>query len=142
MAVGRRRTLCIIAHCVILKNDEQQVIVLENESCYYVQKEDEQEVLQGSGLIIPKDHKETVFDLSEKEWNDSWELLQRAKLLLDERYSPEGYSVGWNTGKVGGQTIPHSHLHVIPRFQDEPFAGKGIRHWIKQPENKRPNKKE
>jgi diadenosine tetraphosphate (Ap4A) HIT family hydrolase len=29
------------------------------------------------------------------------------------------------------------HLHVIPRFADEPLAGKGIRHWIKQPANRR-----
>jgi histidine triad (HIT) family protein len=51
---------------------------------------------------------------------------------------PDGFNVGWNCGPVGGQVIPHAHLHVIPRFADEPYAGKGIRHWLKQESNRRP----
>ncbi|XKF67530.1 HIT domain-containing protein [Virgibacillus necropolis] len=117
--------------------DEEQEVIFENDSCYYIQKPTEQNVLEGSGLIIPKNHTQTVFDLSEQEWKDTQELMQRAKQLLDDTYSPDGYSVGWNTGEVGGQSIPHAHLHIIPRFSDEPYAGKGIRHWIKQTENKR-----
>jgi diadenosine tetraphosphate (Ap4A) HIT family hydrolase len=31
----------------------------------------------------------------------------------------------------------YAHLHVIPRYADEPLAGKGIRYWLKQPANKR-----
>ena len=30
------------------------------------------------------------------------------------------------------------HLHVIPRFADEPLAGKGIRYFMKQAQNRRP----
>lgn len=123
-------------YCNIHK-DEEQKIVLENETCYFIQKESEQQVLQGSGLIIPKQHKQNVFELSHQEWKDSGELLLSAKELLDKKYSPGGYSVGWNTGIAGGQSIFHAHLHVIPRFSDEPFAGRGIRYWIKQEENKR-----
>lgn len=100
-------------------------------------KKSEQVILQGSGVIVPKAHKRTVFDLSKQEWEDTRDLLVKVKLFLDQTYAPDGYSVGWNTGEVGGQSIPHTHLHVIPRFSDEPYAGKGIRYWIKQPENKR-----
>ncbi|MGV2942084.1 HIT family protein [Mesobacillus sp. LC4] len=123
-------------YCNVLADGEQQ-ITLENETCYFIQKESEQQVLQGSGLIIPKLHKQDVFELSEQEWNDSRELLLGAKRILDEKYGPDGYSVGWNTGKAGGQSIFHAHLHVIPRFKDEPLAGKGIRYWIKQKDNMR-----
>lgn len=123
-------------YCNVFADEEQQV-VFENESCYFIQKESEQRVLQGSGLIIPKRHKRDVFELSEKEWTDTRDLLQRAKELLDQQYSPDGYSVGWNTGEAGGQSIFHAHLHVIPRFKDEPYAGRGIRYWIKQKENMR-----
>jgi histidine triad (HIT) family protein len=41
--------------------------------------------------------------------------------------------VGWNCGK---ETF-HAHLHVIPRFEDEPLAGKSIRHWLKQTDKRR-----
>ncbi|MBT2683885.1 HIT family protein [Bacillus sp. ISL-37] len=117
--------------------DEEQQISLENETCYFIQKESEQQVLQGSGLIIPKLHKQDVFELSDQEWKDSRDLLLGAKKILGQKFAPDGYSVGWNTGRAGGQSIFHAHLHVIPRFKDEPLAGKGIRYWIKQKENKR-----
>ncbi|MGV3465366.1 MAG: HIT family protein [Heyndrickxia sp.] len=114
---------------------ENQKIVFENEHCMFLQMP--QEVLIGSGLIIPKKHRETVFDLTEEEWIATYSLLQKVKDLLDEQYSPDGYNVGWNCYPTGGQSIPHAHLHVVPRYQDEPFAGKGIRHWIKSKDNKR-----
>lgn len=113
-------------------------IVLENEFCRFLQAT--QEVLVGSGIIIPKAHRETVFDLTEAEWAATFDLLKRAKALLDAAYAPDGYNVGWNNGSVAGQEIFHVHLHVIPRYTDEPLAGKGIRHWIKQPENRRGRK--
>ncbi|MFC7322783.1 HIT family protein [Halobacillus campisalis] len=122
--------------CSLEQNGEQDII-FENDTCLYIQKASEQKILEGSGLIIPKAHVSQVFLLSEQEWKDSRELLIKAKAWLDEKYAPDGYSVGWNTGETGGQTIPHAHLHVIPRFKDEPYAGRGIRYWIKQPENKR-----
>ena len=57
--------------------------------------------------------------------------------LLKRTLEPQGYNVGWNCGPVGGQEIFHAHLHVIPRYQDEPLAGKGIRYWLKQEINVR-----
>jgi diadenosine tetraphosphate (Ap4A) HIT family hydrolase len=118
-----------------IKNDLEQKIILSNQYCMFLQKP--QEVLVGSGIIVPKAHKETVFDLSEEEWNATFQLLQEVKVYLDNKHKPEGYNIGWNVGKVGGQEIFHAHLHVIPRFKDEPLSGKGIRYWLKQPQNKR-----
>ena len=116
-----------------LKREE---ITLENADCLFIQ--DDEPVLIGSGLIIPKVHRETVFDLNPTEWVATYELLERVKALLDEQYKPDGYNVGWNSGAVAGQTVFHAHLHVIPRYADEPLAGKGIRYWLKQETNRRP----
>lgn len=120
--------------CTIEKDLEQKSII-SNKYCIFLQKP--QEVLIGSGVIIPKEHRETVFDLSKDEWIATYELLKEVKIYLDKRYKPEGYNVGWNVGSVGGQEIFHAHLHVIPRYEDEPLAGKGIRYCFKQLENKR-----
>lgn len=114
----------------------EQRVVLANETCLFLQIP--QEVLIGSGVIVPKAHRESLFELTPQEWGDTYDLLHKAKAFLDQEYSPEGYNVGWNSGSVAGQHIPHAHLHVIPRFADELYAGKGIRHWLKQPENRRP----
>jgi diadenosine tetraphosphate (Ap4A) HIT family hydrolase len=122
------------------EKDEEESIVLSNEYCLFVQKP--QPVLLGSGLIVPKIHRETVFDLTPQEWQATFELLEQVKGLLDKEFQPQGYNVGWNCGQVGGQEIFHAHLHVIPRFEDEPLAGKGIRHWLKQPSNQRVRRNE
>lgn len=118
--------------CNLEENKEQEV-VLSNEHCVFLQMT--QGVLIGSGIIIPKNHRETVFDLTKEEWAATYELLQEVKKYLDDKYKPQGYNVGWNVGRIGGQEVFHAHLHVIPRYEDEPLAGKGIRYWLKQPQN-------
>jgi diadenosine tetraphosphate (Ap4A) HIT family hydrolase len=114
---------------------ERHRAVLQNEHCLFLQEP--HEVLIGSGVIIPIAHRETVFDLTKDEWVATFSLLAQVKELLDAKYAPQGYNIGWNSGSVAGQEVFHAHLHVIPRYADEPFAGKGIRYWIKQPANKR-----
>jgi len=110
-------------------------IVLENDLCIFLQREEP--VLIGAGMIIPRAHHETVFDLTPEEWVATREMILQVKKLLDETYHPNGYTVGWNCGEAGGQHVFHAHLHIIPRYKDEPLAGKGLRYWLKQEENKR-----
>ena len=111
-------------------NLDVETVILENALCLFVQEP--KPVLVGSGMIIPKAHRETVFDLSAEEWQATFELLQQVKALLDGQYHPDGYNIGWNCGQVAGQEVFHAHMHVIPRYRDEPLAGKGIRYWLKQ----------
>jgi diadenosine tetraphosphate (Ap4A) HIT family hydrolase len=94
-------------------------------------------VLVGSGVIIPIRHAATVFELTSAELRDTFMLLQAVKARIDETHHPDGYNIGWNCGAVAGQEIMHAHLHVIPRFKDEPYAGRGIRSWLKQGANRR-----
>ncbi len=117
--------------------DNFKFVLFENDTCVCVA--DENNILIGACYIIPKEHKETPFDLTNIEWNDTKNLIDTVKKYLDKKYKPDGYNLGWNIGQVGGQFIFHSHLHVIPRYKDEPLAGKGVRHWLMQEENKRPN---
>lgn len=114
---------------------EPETIVLENSHVLFLQQPEP--VLIGSGLIIPRQHRETVFDLTPEEWVATFSLLQQVKALFEREYEPDGYNVGWNCGSVAGQEVFHAHLHVIPRYRDEPLAGKGIRYWLKQDINRR-----
>lgn len=116
---------------------EDQKAVLSNEHCLFLQMP--QKVLKGSGLIVPRKHRPTVFDLTEEEWHATFSLLKEVKKWLDDMDQPDGYTIGWNSGETGGQHIFHAHLHVIPRFQDEPYAGRGIRSWLKDIDNMRPS---
>jgi histidine triad (HIT) family protein len=97
----------------------------------------EGEFLRGSGAIIPKAHRPTVFELTPDEIVATFELLRQARPLLDERYKPDGFNIGWNCYAAGGGG-PHAHLHLLLRFWDEPKAGQGIRWPLRQPDNRRP----
>ena len=110
-------------------------VVLENAHCIFLQRPEP--VLVGSGVIIPRSHRETVFDLTPEELEATFALLRRAKAHIDSEHAPQGYNVGWNSGTAAGQEIFHAHLHVIPRYEDEPLAGRGIRYWLKQDTNRR-----
>jgi diadenosine tetraphosphate (Ap4A) HIT family hydrolase len=94
-------------------------------------------ILAGSGIIIPRAHRRDVFDLSRQEWADTLQLLAKVKATIDHDLAPDGYNIGWNCGACAGQEVFHAHMHVIPRFADEPLAGRGIRYWLRQDANRR-----
>lgn len=91
-------------------------------------------------MAITKRHIETPFEINKEEWSSLHALLDEMKKLVDEKDEPEGYNLGWNINKPGGQNVAHAHLHLLARYKDEPLAGKGIRYAFKQPDNKRPTK--
>lgn len=108
----------------------------ENETMIAVKSNNlKNNTLIGSYVIIPKSQVGSPFELSQKEWLDSKSLMLEVKAYVDQKYSPDGYNIGWNVGKAAGQEVAHAHMHIIPRFNDEPYAGKGLRYWFKQPEN-------
>ena len=114
---------------------DDQPTPLENESSLFIDLK--HPVLQGSGVIVPRAHRPSVFDLTQEEIASAFSLLAEVRSFLDGEHEPQGYNVGWNCGAVAGQTVFHAHLHVIPRYAGEPYAGKGIRHWLKQEANRR-----
>lgn len=84
----------------------------------------------GHTLIIPKRHVGSFFELEAVERSELLELLDRAKVVLDREFKPQGYNIGINDGPAAGQTVPHLHIHLIPRYQgDRPDPRGGVR-WI------------
>ena len=114
---------------------EVKPIVGRNEHCLAIDVRDE--ILGGSRIIVPRQHRIFPFELTEEEITATFDLLRAAKSEIDSSMSPDSYNLGWNCGSIAGQVVFHAHLHVIPRFRDEPLAGKGIRYWLKQENNRR-----
>ena len=87
-------------------------------------------VSPGHTLIIPRRHVGSFFEISEEERAAMLALLDGQKRALDAEYSPAGYNVGINDGAAAGQTVPHLHIHLIPRFAgDLPDPRGGVR-WV------------
>lgn len=76
-------------------------------------------VSPGHALLIPKRHVATWFDASLDEQRDLASAIAVARRAILERYSPDGFNVGINVGDAGGQTVPHLHVHVIPRYRGD-----------------------
>jgi diadenosine tetraphosphate (Ap4A) HIT family hydrolase len=87
-------------------------------------------VSTGHTLVISKRHIGSWFEISKEEQLALLDLLARAKTILQEEYIPDGYNIGINDGAVAGQTVPHLHMHLIPRYKDDMKDPRGGVRWI------------
>ena len=70
----------------------------------------------GHMLIIPRRHIASFFDATSAERTSLLELLDVARSQLVKEFAPAGFNIGINDGAAAGQTVPHMHIHLIPRF--------------------------
>jgi diadenosine tetraphosphate (Ap4A) HIT family hydrolase len=87
-------------------------------------------ISKGHTLIIARRHVGSLFDLSSFEVSGLMELLREARTVLDREHGPDGFNVGINDGAAAGQTIPHLHIHLIPRYQGDQTDPRGGVRWI------------
>lgn len=80
-------------------------------------------------LVLPRRHVTTYFDLSHQEAIAVDVLLRRLRdAIVSEDKTVEGFNIGINVGTVSGQTIPHCHVHLMPRRRgDVPDPWGGVR---------------
>jgi diadenosine tetraphosphate (Ap4A) HIT family hydrolase len=103
-------------------------IIQENQHAVFVL--DAYPVSQGHSLIIPKRHVASWFDVTAIERDSMISLLDLAKDKITSEASPDGFNIGINDGPAAGQTVPHLHMHLIPRYaNDQPDPRGGIR-WV------------
>jgi diadenosine tetraphosphate (Ap4A) HIT family hydrolase len=85
----------------------------------------------GHALVIPKRHVADYFELTAEEQNELWQLVNRCKMILQDRFHPDGFNIGINVGEMAGQSIFHVHIHLIPRYKGDMKNPKGgVRHII------------
>ena len=76
-------------------------------------------------LVIPRDHVETVYDLTDEQAAAIFRATVRVARAVREASGCAGLNLVQANDPVGQQTVPHFHIHVMPRF-----AGDGIvLHW-------------
>lgn len=98
--------------------------VIENDLAFV--RYDQYPVSPGHCLVIPRRHVAGYFDATEQEKAAIWSLVDAMKQHLDAEFQPDGYNVGVNVGTAAGQSVPHIHIHVMPRYRgdmDDPRGG-------------------
>ena len=87
-------------------------------------------VSPGHTLIIPKRHVASFFEVTNAEREDLMSLLVAARDELDRQFHPAGYNIGINDGAAAGQTVPHLHIHLIPRYPGDLEDPRGGVRWV------------
>ena len=101
-------------------------VVVENALAYV--RHDNNSLSRGHVLVIPKRHVASFFDMTAEEQSAVLALLSEIQKSIQKQHSPDGYNIGVNVGKAGGQSRMHVHMHLIPRYAgDVPDPRGGIR---------------
>ena len=104
-------------NCPFCNPDSERELLLESATAYGMF--DKFPVSNGHTLIIPKKHCSNYFELSFKEQSACWFMLNKAKEILTKEFKPDGFNIGININDSAGQTVPHVHIHIIPRYKDD-----------------------
>ena len=70
----------------------------------------------GHMLVIPNRHVPNYFDCTKDEQIALWDTVNLAKQMVEKEHAPDSYNIGVNVSKVAGQSVPHTHIHLIPRY--------------------------
>ena len=73
-------------------------------------------VSKGHSLIVPHRVYSDYFESTHEEVVGLHNLVLETKKIINREYNPDGFNVGINCGVLAGQTVPHVHIHLIPRY--------------------------
>ena len=80
---------------------------------------------RGHCLVIPKAESRNLLGVAPKDLGRVFGLVQRVAKAVDAALSPDGITVLNYNGAPAGQTVFHTHIHVIPRYEGQGMAGHG-----------------
>ena len=87
--------------------------------------QDKYPVSPGHALIAPKRHVPNYFDCTKHEIIELWDSVNLAKQMIEKNHEPDSYNIGINVSKVAGQSVPHTHIHLIPRYEGDVVDPRG-----------------
>jgi len=74
----------------------------------------------GHLMVAPYRHVASPDELSDDERDEHFEIVSQSLKVLRQVFSPDGFNLGINLGKVAGAGIEdHFHTHIVPRWQGD-----------------------
>ncbi|WP_455662546.1 HIT family protein [Pradoshia sp.] len=100
--------------CKIINGDIPSSKVYEDE--HVMAFLDISQVTKGHTLVIPKIHKENVYELTPEIAAHVFEAVPKIARAIKQEYNPIGMNVLNNNGEHAGQSVFHFHIHLLPRY--------------------------
>ncbi|MBR3205702.1 MAG: HIT family protein, partial [Bacillus sp. (in: Bacteria)] len=74
------------------------------------------QVTKGHTLVIPKIHKENIYEMTPEVSNHYFPAIQKIARAINQEFEPIGLNLLNNNGEKAGQSVFHYHMHIIPRY--------------------------
>jgi ATP adenylyltransferase len=106
---------CIFCAKPAAGDDTENLIVHRGERCFVILNL--YPYTNGHLMVAPFEHVGRIQDIPVETTAEMMQLSQQAISILQERYEPHGFNVGFNQGRVAGAGVEHHiHMHVVPRW--------------------------
>ncbi len=102
--------------CDIVKGRRPAAVIHETE--HVLAFLDQQPAVRGHTLVVPKTHRETVFDPEGHVVGPVFDAVHRITRAMRETLDPKGFSVFHTSGGLVGH-IRHAHVHLLPRYEED-----------------------
>ena len=73
----------------------------------------------GHTLVVPKRHAETIFEIDPQDLIATMKVAQRLAIAIKKALNSDGMIVVQLNNKAAGQMVPHLHIHLIPRWEND-----------------------
>ncbi|MCA1056469.1 HIT family protein [Rossellomorea aquimaris] len=100
--------------CKIIDGEIPSMKVYEDE--HVLAFLDISQVTKGHTLLIPKLHKENIYELTPETASHLFSVAPKIANALKAEFNPVGLNLLNNTGEQAGQSVFHFHMHFIPRY--------------------------
>jgi histidine triad (HIT) family protein len=109
------------AFCAIIRGEEKAVTILQTDRL--IAFLDHRPLFRGHTLLVPKQHVRLLSDLPADQVPEFFLTAQRLERAVEDGLGADGSMILINN--VVSQSVPHLHLHVIPRNKRD-----GLRFWL------------
>ncbi len=103
--------------CKIVRKEIPSKIVFENNTTLAFL--DINPISEGHSIVISKNHFNTLENIPNEELASLFQSVKEVAKLIYEKLEIDGYNIIQNNYKAAGQVVEHSHIHIIPRKEDD-----------------------
>src|SRR3712207_2848169 len=77
---------------------------------------------RGHALVVPRNHSADLFEIADDDLSRVAVAAKRLAGRMRERLGCDGVNLLNAAGVAAWQTVFHFHVHVIPRYEDDPLS--------------------
>jgi len=108
--------------CSVINKKSTAAHVFENDG--FIAFMDKYPINTGHTLVLPKEHYQTISDMPLKDIGKLFSLSSHIAKAVVKAVSADGFTLGQNNGEAANQIVPHVHVHIVPRFNNDSEQGR------------------